>query len=111
MFLEENALIPRRVFSELWIDCSIWDTGHNVCVFLPLNLPPTQSLSFNISEEEDIAFYEENTRDFLFPEPKRIPTYAGVERELLMRTNSSFPVSCYETWLVVNVHRDPLAIN
>ncbi|KAJ6669541.1 hypothetical protein lerEdw1_000089 [Lerista edwardsae] len=43
------------------------------------------------TEEEDIAFYEENTRDFLFPEPKLTPTYAGVDRELLMNTYPSFP--------------------
>lgn len=67
-----------------------------ICVFLPHSLPPPQFLSFNVSEEEDIAFYEENTRDFLFPEPKLTPTYAGVDRELLMSTYPSFPVSCYE---------------
>ncbi|XP_061485241.1 spermatogenesis associated 6-like protein isoform X4 [Rhineura floridana] len=43
------------------------------------------------SEREDIAFYEDNTRDFLFPEPKLTPTYPGVDRELLMNTHPSFP--------------------
>ncbi|XP_072848249.2 spermatogenesis associated 6-like protein isoform X1 [Pogona vitticeps] len=43
------------------------------------------------SEREELAFYEENTRDFLFPEPKLTPTYPGVDRELLMNTYPSFP--------------------
>ncbi|XP_044302145.1 spermatogenesis associated 6-like protein [Varanus komodoensis] len=43
------------------------------------------------SEKEDIAFYEANTRDFLFPEPKLTPAYPGVDRELLMNTHPSFP--------------------
>ncbi|XP_068782670.1 spermatogenesis associated 6-like protein isoform X7 [Struthio camelus] len=40
---------------------------------------------------DDLAFYEENTRDFLFPEPKLTPAYPGVDRELLMKTSSHFP--------------------
>ncbi|XP_065406504.1 spermatogenesis associated 6-like protein isoform X3 [Chrysemys picta bellii] len=39
---------------------------------------------------DSLAFYEENTRDFLFPEPKLTPVYPGVERELLMKTSPSF---------------------
>ncbi|XP_067171745.1 spermatogenesis associated 6-like protein isoform X4 [Apteryx mantelli] len=42
-------------------------------------------------ERDDLAFYEENTRDFLFPEPKLTPAYPGVDRELLMKTSSHFP--------------------
>ncbi|KAM9137605.1 LOW QUALITY PROTEIN: spermatogenesis associated 6-like protein [Pangshura tecta] len=40
---------------------------------------------------DSLAFYEENTRDFLFPEPKLTPVYPGMERELLMKTSPSFP--------------------
>ncbi|XP_054843072.1 spermatogenesis associated 6-like protein isoform X2 [Eublepharis macularius] len=43
------------------------------------------------TEGEELAFYEANTRDFLFPEPKLTPVYPGVERELLMKTHPSFP--------------------
>ncbi|KGL78987.1 Spermatogenesis associated 6-like, partial [Tinamus guttatus] len=39
---------------------------------------------------DGLAFYEENTRDFLFPEPKLTPAYPGVDRELLMKTFSHF---------------------
>ncbi|NXG38575.1 SPA6L protein, partial [Dromaius novaehollandiae] len=39
---------------------------------------------------DDLAFYEENTRNFLFPEPKLTPAYPGVDRELLMKTSSHF---------------------
>lgn len=51
---------------------------------------------FTFSVGDSLAFYEENTRDFLFPEPKLTPLYPGVERELLMKTSSSFPVSCLQ---------------
>ncbi|XP_077201047.1 spermatogenesis associated 6-like protein isoform X2 [Paroedura picta] len=43
------------------------------------------------TEEEELAFYEVNTRDFLFPEPKLTPVYPGVDRELLMKTHPTFP--------------------
>ncbi|XP_069481825.1 spermatogenesis associated 6-like protein isoform X2 [Ambystoma mexicanum] len=40
---------------------------------------------------EFLAFYEENTREFLFPEPKLTPSYRGVDREVLMKTVRNFP--------------------
>ncbi|XP_019410976.1 PREDICTED: spermatogenesis associated 6-like protein isoform X1 [Crocodylus porosus] len=40
---------------------------------------------------DDLAFYEESTRDFLFPEPKLMPAYPGVDREVLMKTAPGFP--------------------
>ncbi|XP_060092385.1 spermatogenesis associated 6-like protein [Heteronotia binoei] len=43
------------------------------------------------TEEEELAFYEVNTRNFLFPEPKLTPVYPGVDRELLMKTHPTFP--------------------
>ncbi|KAM8792587.1 spermatogenesis associated 6-like protein [Eudromia elegans] len=43
------------------------------------------------SSGDGLAFYKENTRDFLFPEPKLTPAYPGVDRELLMKTSSHFP--------------------
>ncbi|XP_070791665.1 spermatogenesis associated 6-like protein [Pituophis catenifer annectens] len=43
------------------------------------------------SDGKELAFYETNTRYFLFPEPKLTPSYPGVDRELLMNTHPSFP--------------------
>ncbi|KAM5298362.1 spermatogenesis associated 6-like protein [Ctenodactylus gundi] len=40
---------------------------------------------------EELAYYEENTRDFLFPEPKLTPSYPGIDREVLMKTAIDFP--------------------
>ncbi|NXK98606.1 SPAT6 protein, partial [Formicarius rufipectus] len=38
-----------------------------------------------------LATYEENTRDFLFPDPKLTRGHHGLEREILMKRSSSFP--------------------
>ncbi|XP_051843794.1 spermatogenesis associated 6-like protein isoform X1 [Antechinus flavipes] len=38
-----------------------------------------------------LAYYEENTRDFLFPERRLTPLYPGVDREVLMKTPLGFP--------------------
>ncbi|XP_037706928.1 spermatogenesis associated 6-like protein isoform X2 [Choloepus didactylus] len=40
---------------------------------------------------EELACYEENTRDFLFPEPKLTPVHPGICREVLMKTAVGFP--------------------
>ncbi|XP_006863898.1 PREDICTED: spermatogenesis associated 6-like protein [Chrysochloris asiatica] len=40
---------------------------------------------------EKLAYYEENTRDFLFPEPKLTPSHPSLYREVLMRTTVGFP--------------------
>ncbi|KAK2519788.1 Spata6 [Columba guinea] len=40
---------------------------------------------------EILATYEENTRDFLFPDPKRTCGHHGLDREILMKRSSSFP--------------------
>ncbi|KAM4807967.1 spermatogenesis associated 6-like protein [Rhinophrynus dorsalis] len=40
---------------------------------------------------EVLAVFEENTREFLFPEPKLTPPYPGVDREVLMKTVQGFP--------------------
>lgn len=42
------------------------------------------------SGEEILATYEQNHRDFLFPEPKLTPPYPGVDREVLMKTLCGF---------------------
>ncbi|KAM8802508.1 spermatogenesis associated 6-like protein [Rhynchonycteris naso] len=40
---------------------------------------------------EELAYYEENTREFLFPEPKLTPSNLGMCREVLMKTAVGFP--------------------
>ncbi|NXY54756.1 SPAT6 protein, partial [Callaeas wilsoni] len=37
-----------------------------------------------------LATYEENTRDFLFPDPKLTRGHRGLEREILMKRSPSF---------------------
>ncbi|NXU01904.1 SPAT6 protein, partial [Buphagus erythrorhynchus] len=37
-----------------------------------------------------LATYEENTRDFLFPDPKLTHGHRGLEREILMKRSPSF---------------------
>lgn len=39
---------------------------------------------------EILATYEENTRDFLFPDPKLTRRHHGLDREILMKRSSSF---------------------
>ncbi|KAB1280458.1 Spermatogenesis associated 6-like protein [Camelus dromedarius] len=45
---------------------------------------------------EELAYYEENTRDFLFPEPKLTP-HPGMCREVLMKTAEGFPEERYKS--------------
>ncbi|XP_060055779.1 spermatogenesis associated 6-like protein isoform X5 [Erinaceus europaeus] len=40
---------------------------------------------------EELAYYEENTRDFLFPEPRLTSPHPGKYREVLMKTAAGFP--------------------
>ncbi|XP_030049667.1 spermatogenesis associated 6-like protein isoform X2 [Microcaecilia unicolor] len=40
---------------------------------------------------EMLSFYEENTREFLYPEPRLTPSLPGVDREMLMKTAYNFP--------------------
>ncbi|XP_075864782.1 spermatogenesis associated 6-like protein isoform X1 [Microcebus murinus] len=40
---------------------------------------------------DELAYYEENTRDFLFPEPKLTPSHPRMCREVLMKTAIGFP--------------------
>uniref|UniRef100_UPI003AABD21B spermatogenesis associated 6-like protein n=1 Tax=Centroberyx gerrardi TaxID=166262 RepID=UPI003AABD21B len=40
---------------------------------------------------EALACFEENARHFLFPEPKLVPSFSGVDREVLMTRAPHFP--------------------
>lgn len=39
-----------------------------------------------------LAFFEEDARCFLFPEPKLVPSFSGVDQEVLMTRAPHFPV-------------------
>ncbi|XP_067304716.1 spermatogenesis associated 6-like protein isoform X2 [Pseudorasbora parva] len=43
---------------------------------------------------EILASFEEDARSFLFPEPKLVPSFSGVEREVLMTRHPTFPGIC-----------------
>ncbi|KAL0970332.1 hypothetical protein UPYG_G00240560 [Umbra pygmaea] len=40
---------------------------------------------------ESLACFEEDTRHFLFPEPRLVPTTSGMDREVLMTRSINFP--------------------
>ncbi|XP_030635044.1 spermatogenesis associated 6-like protein [Chanos chanos] len=40
---------------------------------------------------EILASFEEDARSFLFPEPKLVPSFSGVDREVLMTRDPTFP--------------------
>lgn len=42
---------------------------------------------------DTLAWFEEDARSFLFPEPKLVPPFSGVAREVLMMRAAHFPVS------------------
>ncbi|ELK26826.1 hypothetical protein MDA_GLEAN10011549 [Myotis davidii] len=46
---------------------------------------------------EELAYYEENTREFLFPEPKLTPSIPGIGREVLMKTAAGFPEEMFKS--------------
>lgn len=41
---------------------------------------------------DTLACFEEDARSFLFPEPKLVPSFSGVDREVLMTRAPHFPV-------------------
>ncbi|XP_054545793.1 spermatogenesis associated 6-like protein isoform X4 [Talpa occidentalis] len=54
---------------------------------------------------EELAYYEENTRDFLFPEPRLTTPHTGLYREVLMKTVAGFPGIApkleFHTWTAI----------
>ncbi|XP_007890795.1 spermatogenesis-associated protein 6 [Callorhinchus milii] len=66
----------------------------DVAEFLECDIVKFELLHLTPTGDEPLAIYEENTRPFLFPEPKLTPTYPGVDREVLMRRCSqAFAIS------------------
>ncbi|XP_007645008.1 spermatogenesis associated 6-like protein isoform X3 [Cricetulus griseus] len=57
---------------------------------------------------EELAYYEENTRNFLFPEPKLTSLHLGLDREVLMKTAIGFPEdNCKSQRLLFKSQRAP----
>ncbi|CAL8326987.1 unnamed protein product [Lota lota] len=52
--------------------------------------PPVTGLPL-LSDGDTLAWFEEDSRHFLFPEPKLLPSYSGVGREVLMTRAPHFP--------------------
>ncbi|XP_067886347.1 spermatogenesis associated 6-like protein isoform X2 [Heterodontus francisci] len=57
----------------------------DVAAFLECDSTKFELIQYSPSVDEKLANYEDNTRNFLFPEPKLTPSYPGVDREVLMR--------------------------
>ncbi|XP_067839391.1 spermatogenesis associated 6-like protein isoform X3 [Heptranchias perlo] len=61
----------------------------DVAAFLECDTTQFELIQFTPSVDEKLASYEDNTRNFLFPEPKLTPSYPGVDREVLMKRCST----------------------
>ncbi|KAJ7335497.1 hypothetical protein JRQ81_013438 [Phrynocephalus forsythii] len=87
------SIFPLLFHEKMWFEKVFEKATDPVAVveLLEKNITKFRLSELIPSEREELAFYEENTRDFLFPEPKLTPTYPGVDRELLMNTHPSFP--------------------
>ncbi|XP_043574689.1 spermatogenesis associated 6-like protein isoform X1 [Chiloscyllium plagiosum] len=57
----------------------------DVAAFLECDTTKFELMQYSPSVDEILANYEDNTRNFLFPEPKLTPSYPGVDREALMK--------------------------
>uniref|UniRef100_A0A4W3HN33 Spermatogenesis-associated protein 6 N-terminal domain-containing protein n=1 Tax=Callorhinchus milii TaxID=7868 RepID=A0A4W3HN33_CALMI len=73
----------------------------DVAEFLECDIVKFELLHLTPTGDEPLAIYEENTRPFLFPEPKLTPTYPGVDREVLMRRCSQAFVRHYFHLIIV----------
>ncbi|XP_074984867.1 spermatogenesis associated 6-like protein isoform X3 [Caretta caretta] len=86
-------IFPLLFHEKMWFE-KVFESAVDpaaVTEMLESNITTFGLLQLVSSVGDYLAFYEENTRDFLFPEPKLTPVYPGVERELLMKTSPSFP--------------------
>ncbi|XP_038660579.1 spermatogenesis-associated protein 6-like [Scyliorhinus canicula] len=77
-------LIHERIQFEKVFGKEIIDPA-DVAAFLECDGTKFELMQYCPSVDETLASYEENTRNFLFPEPKLTPSYPGVDREVLMK--------------------------
>ncbi|XP_075787748.1 spermatogenesis associated 6-like protein isoform X3 [Pelodiscus sinensis] len=86
-------IFPLLFHEKMWFE-KVFDSAVDpaaVTEMLESNLTTFGLIQLVSSVGNSLAFYEENTRDFLFPEPKLTPVYPGGVRELLMKTSPRFP--------------------
>nr|XP_015292703.1 PREDICTED: spermatogenesis associated 6-like protein isoform X3 [Macaca fascicularis] len=57
---------------------------------------------------DELAYYEENTRDFLFPEPKLTPSHPRRCREVLMKTALGFPEETHKSRRPLSTSHEPI---
>ncbi|XP_073873652.1 spermatogenesis associated 6-like protein isoform X13 [Macaca fascicularis] len=57
---------------------------------------------------DELAYYEENTRDFLFPEPKLTPSHPRRCREVLMKTALGFPEERHKSRRPLSTSHEPI---
>ncbi|KGL83047.1 Spermatogenesis-associated protein 6, partial [Tinamus guttatus] len=81
--LFEEKLVFEKVFAD------IVDPGHLV-ELLELDTTILELIQLVPPVGEILATYEENTRDFLFSDPKLTRGHHGLDREILMKRSSSF---------------------
>ncbi|XP_043376727.1 spermatogenesis-associated protein 6 isoform X6 [Chelonia mydas] len=84
LFLEEK-LVFEKVFTD------VVDPGELV-ELLEFDTAVLELIQLVPPVGEILATYEENTRDFLFPDPKLTRGHHGSDREVLMKRSSSFTV-------------------
>lgn len=57
---------------------------------------------FLLAVGEVLAVYEDDARSFLFPEPKLVPSFSGVDCKVLMTREPTFPVSYLLTGIALS---------
>ncbi|XP_028567760.1 spermatogenesis associated 6-like protein isoform X3 [Podarcis muralis] len=89
-----RPIFPLLFHEKMWFEKVFEKATDPVAVveLLERNVTKFRLVEVVPSGKGELAFYEANTRGFLFPEPKLTPAYPGVDRELLMKTRPSFPV-------------------
>ncbi|XP_053227109.1 spermatogenesis associated 6-like protein isoform X1 [Podarcis raffonei] len=88
-----RPIFPLLFHEKMWFEKVFEKATDPVAVveLLERNVTKFRLVEVVPSGKGELAFYEENTRGFLFPEPKLTPAYPGVDRGLLMKTRPSFP--------------------
>lgn len=62
---------------------------------------------------DTLAYFEEDARKFLFPEPRLVPSFSGVDQEVLMIRAPFFPVGSaflyitLKQWLSIIIRHAP----